>query len=710
MGVMNFLRERLGKIVAITIGLSLFAFIATEVITSGKSFLRGSANEAGEINGEKITIDDFNKKVDQNTTNYKQQTGQSSVNPQFLSLIQDNAWNQLVGQTILNKEIDKLGIAVGDNETQDMVSGSNPAPQIIQNFSNRQTGQFDRAALVDFLNRERTAKAGDPIKATWHNFIDELIASKKAEKYFTLIKSGLYVNSLEARDDYNNKNRLVNFKYVSAEYASIPDDKVTLTDDDYKSYYDEHKAMFKNQQETRSFDYVAFNASPSKEDSAEIKTSVEKLIPDFKASTNDSLFVALNAETKAPLTYVKKGQLEHKLDTVMFASAPGFIYGPYFSNDSYKLAKLVDIKTSYDSVKTRHILLNPNTEGGLDKAIAKADSLKKLVQSGKSFADLAKTYSTDPGSKDKGGDVPSFDINGNMAGGVFAKEYVDASFNAKKGDLKVVTSQFGVHLIEVLEQKGSLKVAKVAIVDKPLSASSKTQTTAYSKAQSFLASVTKDNFDEEVKKEGLNKKTAEDVSGTASGAPGLENSRDLIRWMFNDADKGDITDKIYQSGDYYLVAKLTQIKPKGILSLDDVKKQIKPQVLNIVKAKQLTSKLNDAVKSASNLDQVAQKTGGKVIPVENVVFANPVLPGSSQENKLIGAIFGSQPNKVSKPIEGEKGVYVYSIDSFVNPAPLANTARQKDQISQSLGQRAENGILEALKEKANIKDYRAKIL
>jgi peptidyl-prolyl cis-trans isomerase D len=489
MGVMNFLRERLGKIVAITIGVSLFAFIATEVITSGKSFLRGSANQAGEINGEKITTDEFNKKVDQNTANYKQQTGQSTVNPQFLSLIQDNAWNQLVGQTILVKEMDKLGIAVGDNETQDMVSGPNPAPQVIQNFSNRQTGQFDRNGLVDFLNKVRTAKADDQIKTTWAGFVNELIESKKAEKYFALIKNGLFVNSLDARDDYESKNRLVNFKYVSADYASIPDDKVTLTDDDYKSYYDEHKAMFKNQQELRSFDYVAFNASPSKGDSADVKASVEKLIPDFKASTNDSLFVALNAETKAPLTYVKKGQLEHKLDTVMFAAAPGYIYGPYFSGDSYKLAKLVDSKMSYDSVKTRHILLNPTAEGGLEKARAKADSLKKLIQGGKSFADLAKTYSVDPGSKDKGGVVPAFDINGNMAGGAFVKEYVDASFNAKKGDLKIVTSQYGVHLIEILDQKGSAKVVKLAIIDKPLAASSKTQTAVYSKAQSFLASL-----------------------------------------------------------------------------------------------------------------------------------------------------------------------------------------------------------------------------
>jgi peptidyl-prolyl cis-trans isomerase D len=713
MGIMNFLRERLGKIVAITIGISLFAFIATEVISSGKSFLRGSGNDIGEVNGEKISTEDFNKRVDQQTTQYKQQTGQNNLNAQFMGMIQDNVWNQMLTQNIVQKEIDRLGISVGGAETQDMVSGPNPAPQIVQNFSNQQTGQFDRNGLVEFLGRMKVAKSDDPMKKNWDAFIDQLIDGKKAEKYLALVKNGIYVNSLDARDDYEAKNRLVNFKYVTADYASIPDAKVTLTEDDYKAYYDEHKNMFKNQQELRSLDYVAFNGAPSKEDSAAVKETIAKLIPEFKASTNDSNFVALNAETKVNLAYQKKGQLEPKLDTVMFNSPNGTVYGPYFSNGSYKIAKLVDGKNTFDSVKTRHILLNPNMEGGLDKALAKADSLKKLIQSGKvSFDDMVKKFSTDKGTVDKGGAVPSFDITGAMANGAgtIAKEYADASFNGKKGDLKIATSQFGVHLIQITDQKGSLKVVKVAVIDKPLTPSGKTQTAAYSKAQSFLASLTKDNFDEEAKKEGLTKKTAEDITGTAGNAGPLESVRELVRWAFNDASVGDFTDKVYTSGDTYVVAKLTEVKPKGILSLENVKKQIKPTVLNIAKAKILTQKLNDALKSASSIDQVAQKIGATVMPVQNIVFANPVIPGAAQENKLVGTIFASQPNRLSKPIEGDKGVYVFSIDNFINPATLNNSIRQKEQMSQALAQRAENSVLEALKDKATVKDYRARIL
>jgi peptidyl-prolyl cis-trans isomerase D len=174
------------------------------------------------------------------------------------------------------------------------------------------------------------------------------------------------------------------------DYASIPDANIKLTDDDYSTYYNEHKSEFKNQQELRSIEYVSFNAAPSKEDTLAVKAQVDKLVADFKATPNDSLFVQINSETKAQLVYQKKGQLEPKLDSVMFAADKGFMYGPYLSNGSYKIAKLIDSRISPDSVKARHILLNPATTGGVDKAIAKADSLKKLIEGGKPFADLAK--------------------------------------------------------------------------------------------------------------------------------------------------------------------------------------------------------------------------------------------------------------------------------------------------------------------------------
>jgi peptidyl-prolyl cis-trans isomerase D len=701
MGIMSYLRERMGKILAIVIGLALFAFILGEVIQTGGAFFRGDANNIGEVNGETITYKDFSEKLEQSTQQFKQQSGQS-ITPQIANYIQETTWNQYLSQRLLNKEINKLGIIVGESEQQAMISGNNPDPQIMRQFVG-QDGQFDRNKLNQFLSYLQSPKADPTQLNAWKDFLDQLRDAKKAQKYMALVSNGLYVNSLDAQDDYLAKNKLANFKYTSLDYASIPDSKIKLTDDDYSTYYNEHKSEFKNSQELRSFEYVSFNAAPSKDDSLAVKAQVEKIVQDFKTTPNDSLFVQINSETKSQLIYQKKGQLEPRLDSVMFAADKGFIYGPYLSNGSYKVAKLVDARVGPDSVKARHILLNPATEGGVDKAVAKADSLKKLIQGGKSFAELAKMYSIDKASGEKGGDLGTF------GRGSMIPVFEDAAFNGKAGDIKVVISQFGVHLIEIENQKGSSKVVKVAVVDKPLTPSSKTQTAVYSKAQSFLSSLDKDNFEAQAKKAGLQVKNAEDVNGTAASLPGLDNARDVVKWVFK-SDKGTVSDQVFAVGDQYVVARVAEIKPKGILPLDAVKKQIEPMVKNQVKGKQLSEKLQAALNGASNIDQVAQKAGSRVTPLQNIVFANPVIPGSSAEYKVIGAVFGSQPNKLSKPIEGQQGVYVFSLDSFINPAPLTNAVREKQQIAQALVQRSGEQVLDALKDKANVKDNRAKFL
>ncbi|MGZ3993577.1 MAG: SurA N-terminal domain-containing protein, partial [Mucilaginibacter sp.] len=276
MGVMTYLRERMGKIVAIVIGLSLFAFIVGEVLKSGSSFFKDDRTTIGEVGGEKISYEDFSKKLELNTNQLKQQSGQSNLTAQFTSYLQENTWNQEISDKILLKEIDKLGIVVGGDEAQSMVSGNNPNPQIVQAFGNPQTGQLDRARLDGFLNNLKTLKADDQMKVQWATFVQQMIQAKAGEKYMAMVTNGLYVNALDAKDDYEAKNKLVNFKYVTLDYASIPDSKVTLTDDDYKSYYDEHKSEFDSKQELRTFDYVSLNAAASKEDSAAIKDLVEK--------------------------------------------------------------------------------------------------------------------------------------------------------------------------------------------------------------------------------------------------------------------------------------------------------------------------------------------------------------------------------------------------------------------------------------------------
>ncbi|HEY0670369.1 MAG TPA: SurA N-terminal domain-containing protein [Sphingobacteriaceae bacterium] len=694
---MSFLRNRAGVILIGAIGLAIVAFLVGDVATSGGPLLEQNRNVVGEVAGETISIDEFNTRVEQNTNNIKQQMGQGELNAQMSAYVIENSWNQAISEILMAKEFKRLGMEISKNELNDMITGKNPHPQLVQAFGNPETGTIDRTQLNAFLANVDTQDPSSPGRQQWGAFLLSLRQDRLAQKYNNLVKNSLYVTSLEAREDYNQRNKLASFKYVSLPYSSINDSQVKLTDEDYKEYYNENKFRFKNAEETRSFEFVVFDAKPSAADSSEMKARIEKLAGEFRASKNDSLFVSINSDTKAPLSYVKKGQLDPALDSLVFSASEGSLVGPVFSNGSYKMAKVLDVRMSPDSVKASHILINPATEGGNDKAKAKADSIAGLIRNGASFAELAAKFGTD-GSKDKGGDLGTF------ARGAMIPAFEEAVFNGTPGDLKVLTTQFGVHVIKIVSHKGSSKVVKAAVVDKALGSSSRTQQEAYSKATSFLSQA--DNakeFDEQAVKLKLNKQLAENVTATQATVNGLENPREVIRWAFQ-ADEGDISEKVFEANDKFIVAKLTDIREEGLLPLDKIKKQIEPMVRNKVKAKMLTEKIEKA--KASNIEQLAQKLGSRVVPVQNIVFANPILPGASQENKVVGAVFGSSPGKLSKPIEGEQGVYVFVLDRITNPAPLTNVFKQKEQLTQGLVQRAPGEAFRVLKEKAEVKDNR----
>ena len=698
---MNFLRNRAGLIIIGAIGFAIVAFLISDVISMGKPFWAANQNVVGQVAGESVNIQDFNTKLEQNTNNFKQQMGQSGMNAQMSAYILENTWSQTVSDIVISKEVQRLGLEVSKNELNDMITGKNPHPQVVQSFGNPKTGQIDRNQLNSFLANIETQTPSSPIRQQWGSFLVSMKQERVSQKYYNMIKNSVYVTSLEAREDYTQRNKLASFNYVLLDYASIPDNKIILTDGNYSDYYNDHKFQFKNESETRSFEYVVFDASPSKTDSAEMKASVNKIVTDFKSTANDSLFISINSDTKTPIAYVQKGKLDPSLDSAVFRASTGAVIGPILSNGYYKIAKVLDVRVSPDSVKASHILLNPATEGGLDKAKAKADSIANLIRKGATFASLASKYGTDA-SKDTGGDLGTF------SRGKMIPAFEDAVFNGNTGDLKVITTQFGVHVIHIDKQVGASKVVKVALIDKAVVSSNQTQQATYSKASSFLGSAgSAEEFDANAKKQGLNKLIAENVTAMQADITGLENPRELIRWIFK-ADEGNVSDQVFEMGDKYVVAKLTDIREEGTLPLEKVKKLIEPMVRKHVKALTLVEKIDKASKGSSSINQVAQKLGKSATPVQNIVFANPVIPGLSQENKVIGTVFGLQPGKLSKPIEGENGVYVVSVAGFSNPPALTNTVRQKKQIAQSLIQRSQNEAFKVLRDKAKIKDNRAR--
>ncbi|WP_149912487.1 peptidylprolyl isomerase [Sphingobacterium cavernae] len=696
MGLMGNLRNRAGLVIFV-IGLAIVAFLLGDIIQSGTPFWMQKQNEVGNINGNGIDYQHFNALVDQTSNQYQQQMGGAET-PQIRNFAVQQVWNQMVSQELLNSEIEKVGITLGKKELNDLISGPNPAQQIIQTFTNPQTGQFDRAYLAQVITE---AKTNPQIAQQWENMLEQIRSQRLSEKYSNLVSSSVYVTALEAQDEYTAKNKLANFKYVLLDYSSINDADIKLTDADYKEYYDKNKNLFKNEEETRTVEYILIDAKPTKQDSAATLATIQTLKQELSASTNDSSFVTINSDNKVPVNFFKKGQLSPALDSVVFNVANGTTVGPYVSNGHYEIAKVIDSKFSADSVKASHILLNAAAEGGVDKAKAKADSIKGLLAKGEKFETLAIEFSQDQGSKNNGGDLGTF-TRGQMVG-----PFEEAAFNNKPGDVVIVESQFGVHILKIEKHIGNSKIVKVAVVDKAIVAGKETTDAAYTKANNILSEVNSKNFAEVAKKHNLTAEKAIRLRAMDNTLNGVEVPRELVRWVY-EAKAGDVTDKIFETNDNFIITKNLSISPKGVQPLEAIKPEIQLAVTNLVKARMLKEKMNNALNGSSSIDQIAQKLGKSAINVENIVLANPVIPGVSFESAVIGTVFGLQPNKPSKSIEGTQGIYAVQVSSFVNPKEMVETerkAQQKQQLA-TKQQRSWGAIFKALMDNADIDDNR----
>lgn len=696
MGLMGNLRNRAGLVI-IVIGLAILAFLLGDALQSGVPLWAKSQNQVGNINGRSIDYNEFNAMVEQTALNYQQQMGGVET-PQLKNFAVQQVWNQMVSQELLNAEIEKIGITVGKNEFNDLITGPNPAQQIVQTFTNPQTGAFDRNYLSQVITE---AKNNPQVRQQWDAMLEQIRSQRLAEKYSTLVASSLYVTALEAQDEYTAKNKLANFKYVLLDYSSVNDADIKLTDADYKEYYNKYKNLFRNEEETRTVDYILIDARPSSKDTAATLANIQNLKTQLAASTKDSTFVSVNADSKIPVTYFKKGQLSGALDSVIFNVPVGTVVGPYLSEGKYEIAKVLDAKFSADSVKASHILLNPAAEGGLDKAKAKADSIKGLLAKGEKFETLAIEFSQDPGSKNKGGDLGTF-ARGQMVG-----PFEEAAFNGKPGDIVVVESQFGVHILRIEKHIGNSKIVKAAVVDKVISAGKETTDAAYTKANNLHSEINGKNFEEVAKKHQLEVGKAFRLRAMDNTLNGISIPRELVRWAF-EAKAGEVAEQIFESDEYFIIAKNAGISPKGVQPLEAVKGEIILGVRNMVKARMLKEKMDNALKGASSIDQVAQKLGKTAQTVENIVLANPVLPGVAFESAVVGTAFGLQPNKPSKSIEGNQGVYAVQVLSFVNPKEMVESERktQQKQILSAKQQRAWGAVFKALMDNADIDDNR----
>lgn len=693
MGLMNSMRNRGGLLVGV-IGFAIVAFLVGDVIVSGRSFFNSNNPDVGVISGESISYKEFQARLEKSTENYRTQSGQNTIDEATNGYLIDQTWNQAISELLMNKSIKASGVSVSSEELFDMVQGPNPHPEVRRAFTDPNTGLFDPAQVINFLKTMDQRDPSGETRKQWLTFEKSVKEERLRQKYFSLVKSGMYITNAQAKEDYTEKNRTADIRFVMLDYASISDSAIRVSESDMNAYYNSNKYRFQQKDNVRSFDYIYVDINPSSEDTAATLKMINEMAEGLRTSVNDSAYVALNTETPYTGEFTKKGQLSPAIDSIMFGAAIGTVYGPYFDGGAFRVAKLIAVKSMPDSVRARHIIL-PASMGPAAQVVA--DSLKKVLDEGGNFAALALQYSTD-GTKDRGGDLGYFDNR------TMAKPFTDACFFAKKGDRFVVTTQFGVHVVEVTDQKNFNKTVQVGVIDRKIEPSQSTRQTLYAKANGLISTVKNTaDFEKVALVDGVGKRVAENVKESDRFIAGLESPRELIRWAYK-AEKGDVS-PLFEIGNKYVFANMTQIKNKGTLALEYVKAEVEAGVKKDKKAEMLKEKLNAG---GTNLEAVAQKTGSVVTPATGLNFAYPVIPGVAREPEVVGTVFGLTKGKVSKAIAGQRGVYMVDVTNFNEPVAITDYTPVKFQLSNTIGQRVESSVMEALKAKANIQDNRVK--
>ena len=699
MALIGKLREKMGPILAIAIGFSLLAFVLGDILTSRTSLFRDSGNEMGIIAGESVSPQEFEFKFQENMGFQKAQSKTENLDAATVDNLREQTWNQIVNEKIFGKVYDHLGLTVSTDELWDMVQGRFVHPKILEvpAFKDSITGQFKPESVVKYLN---SVPENAEAYHQWLQFEDGIKKERIAQKYLNMIKEGIYITKAEAEEAEIARTNQAKISFIGLMYRTVPDSTVKLSDSDLKTYYSKHEKEYE-QEASRKLDYVTFDIAPSPEDYIATEKLAAGMVDDFKSAASDSEFVMHYSDNKTfSNSFTPKGELAPEIESKFAQLEKGNIIGPFFESNVYKLYKLIDKKEIPDSAKARHILLRFE---GQDSAtvIARADSIKKVIKSSKGkFADLASKFSQDPGSAMKGGDLGWFKE------GAMVPAFNDACIYGKKGDLTVVQSQFGMHIIEVQDIAASSLRFKVAVVEKKAETSTTTDRNIFAKANSFVSTYpTSELFDKGITEMKLNKRNVETLKENDRSIPGLESSREVVRWAYQ-AKKGDIS-KVFQLGEKYVVAHLTGINEKGVAPFEDVKSRVETAARKEKKAKDFMDKINQNMSGVTTLEALAAKLGAQVQVADGFNFTVHAAQGIGNEPRVAGVLFSLKKGEMSKPVEGTSGVFVVVQNEIIAPEKV-DWVSSKTTLKNGIKSRVDYQMLNALKEKAEIKDNRAK--
>jgi peptidyl-prolyl cis-trans isomerase D len=707
MATLEKIRNRAGLLVG-AVGLALLAFIIGDFLKSGSTFFQQGKDKIVVVDGQSVGYQDFMKRVDEMSSAYKNNSGRT-LSEDLQDQIREAVYNEMIGKILLDNASKRTGLTVGAEELTDMIMGKNVSPMIQQYFRNPQTGVFDRNALMQFIQimesedlwlnySEADQQQIAAQKLQWDGMKKTIVEQKKTDKFTAFLASAVASNVIDAKAAFEENDANVDFSYAAKPYTSVPDEAVTVSDDEIKSLYNKRKEAFK-QEEARLIDYISVAITPSDKDIREALARLDDVRSEFEKTDEVADIVNDNSDIKYMDVYRSTNALNESERAFADNAEIGDVKGPASEGGNlYFVHKLTGKKEASDSVKL-HLLVLPNFTDDA-KLATYADSLKGIVAGGKSFSDMVSELTKGQGNGDAGWQTEL----SLLQNGLDAK-FIDMIFKSNTGEVFFHKAAVRNYLVQVSEKTKPVTKYKFATVQYQITASPETMNKLYNDLSAYIT--TNNNpeaFRNSGEKAGYAVQKETPVYANQPRLASIESSRPIIRWAFN-GKKGSFSE-IMQCGDYYVVGVVTGKLKEGYRPLKDVSDILKRELLDKKKGEKIVKDLE--AKNLTSLYGYAREMNTEPQEVKFVTFSTQRISGIGAEPAVNVAALATEKGKISKPFAGRTAAYVLQVTDRRSSGQPFDEKMQMQRLNMQSAYRAMSFMRDnaLLKETVKIKDNR----
>lgn len=696
MAVLEKIRVKLGVFITVVIALALLSFIIDPTTLEAVSNSMSSRNDVGEINGKDIRYQDFEKDVEYFTALSEMSTGTSARTEEQLEAIRNAAWQSLIDKYLFLRNAKAAGITVGEAEMVDLTTGDMVSPFISQDptFMD-ESGNFSKDRLVQLVQNIHSDQSGS-IRMYWDYLQNTIYTQQYYAKYGSLFTRGNFSNPLMLAKEIEENNNTTDVEFVMVPYGFQTDSTIVVSDSEINRYYKAHKEQYR-QQASRDIEYVVFEVVPSDEDIAAANEQVLKVYDEFASADAADMkgFLLRNSDRPYSEYYYRSGELNTiSSDVNDFVFNDGKGTSKVFTKDNtFYVARVMESRMVPDSVFVKHILLQGEQE-------ALADSLVDVLKRGReSFANVAALYSADQN--------PNVAERGDI--GWMTQTYMipgmESVMTAPLNRIFVLDTQYGKHIVKVTDRTEPVLKKRVAILEKEAIASKETFNKYYSQANNVAAKAAGkyEGFRKAVEEEGLYAHPVNRMLESSDMLGAIDGTKPVTRWAF-DAKKGKVSDIITVNNSYFFVVALKDIHKEGYATVEEMSSSIRNilyrEKLGEKKAAEIAAKIN----GLTDMQAIADTLGTTVSTKENITFAS--LTSQGLDPKFIGAVSVAETGKISAPLAGNIGVYIYKVTGHDTGAFFTeDDAKARDA---QMTQYSLQMLVPVMMQDADVKDNRAR--